>query len=113
MVSYLGYPELERDPHPGLAFAVTVHLQTLRMRTREYTSSRNRPILHRKEVFVAPDHLTYQKFARLTRIEESKGPYKDTKRIGFEDGWNETLARNGLYLRGHRLLVARGPEPQR
>ena len=113
MVSYLGYPEFERDPHPGLAFAVTVHLQTFRIRTRDYTSSKNRPILHRKELFVAPDHPTYQKFARLTRIEESKGLYEDTRRIGFEYGWNETLARKGLYLRGHRLLVKRGPEPQR
>ena len=113
MVSYLGYPEFERDPHPALAFAMTVHLQTFRIRTRDYISSRNRPILHRKELFVASDHPAYRKFARLTRIEESKGLYEDTRRIGFEDGWNETLARKGLYLKGHRLLVARGPEAQR
>ena len=113
MVSYLSYPEFEGDPHPALAFALTVHLQTFRIRTRDYRSSRNRPILHRKELFVTPDHRAHRKFARLTRIEESKGLYEDTKRIGYEDGWNETLARKGLYLRGHRLLVARGPKAER
>ena len=113
MVCYLSYPEFERDPHPALALALTGHLQTFRIRTRDYKSSRNRPILHRKELFVAPDHRAQRKFARITRIEESKGLYEDTRSIGFEDGWNETLARKGLYLRGHRLLVAREPKAER
>ena len=108
MVSYLSYPEFDKDPHPALAFALTVHLQTFRIRTRNYTASRNRPILHRKELFVTSEYPAYKKFARISRIEESKGLYEDTRRIGFEAGWNETLAQKGLYLRGHRLLVARG-----
>ena len=107
MVSYLSYPEFDNDPHPSLASALTVHLQTFRIRTRDYTGSGNRPILHRKELLVAPDYPTYKKFARLTRIEKSKGLYDDTTRIGFEDGWNAVLARKGLYLKGHRLLSAR------
>lgn len=108
MVSYLSYPGFERDPHPALASALSVHLQTFRVRTRDYSSSRNRPILHRKELFVAPNYPGYEKFARLTRIEERKGLYDDTSRIGLQQEWNETLARKGLYLKGHRLLVSRG-----
>ncbi len=108
MVSYLSYPEFDRDPHPALAFALTVHLQTFRVRRRDYTSSSNRPILHRKELFVNPDYPGFEKFARLTRIEQSKGLYEDTSRIGFEEGWNEALARTGLYFKGHRLLVGGG-----
>ena len=107
-VSYLSYPEFDSNPHPPLAAALTVHLQTFRLWNRNYTSSRNRPILHRKELFVAPDHPAHRKFARLTRIEESKGLYEDPTRIGFEDGWNEALALKGLYLKGHRLLDLRG-----
>lgn len=105
MVSYLCYPEFDRDPHPALAFSLSVHLQTFRVRTRDYRSSDNRPILHRKELFVGSNYPRHEKFARLTRIEESKGLYTDSSRIGFEKGWNEELARRGLYLRGHRLLV--------
>lgn len=107
MVSYLCYPEFDRDPHPALAFSLSVHLQTFRLRTRDYRSSANRPILHRKELFVGSDYPRHKKFARLTRIEESKGLYTSSSRIGFEKGWNEELARRGLYLRGHRLLVDR------
>lgn len=53
---------------------------------------------------MAPDHPLHTKFARLTRLEEQKGLYEDTSRIGTRDGWNETLAHEGLYLKGHRLL---------
>ena len=108
MVSYLSYPEFDKDPHPALASAVNIHLQTFRARTRNYLSSSNRPILHRKELFVAPDYPGRRKFARLTRIEESKGLYDDTSRIGFEKGWSGVLAQKGLHLKGHRLLATGG-----
>ena len=106
-ISYLSYPDFKFDPHPPLASALTVHLQTFRVHSREYEASRNRPILHRKELFVTPDYPAYKKFVRLTRIEESKGLYQDTSRIGFEEGWRKVLAQKGLYFKGHRLLAAR------
>lgn len=105
-ISYLSYPAFESDPHPALASSLTVHLQTFRVRYRDFQSRANPPILHRKELFVAPDHPLHAKFARLTRIEEQKGLYEDTSRIGTRDGWNEALAQRGLYLKGHRLLSA-------
>ena len=106
-ISYLSYPKFEISPHPPLASTLNVHLQTFRLRSKDYASSGNRPILHRKELFVSRDYLAYKKFARLTRIEESKGLYQDTSRIGFENGWKEVLTQKGLYLKGHRLLSAR------
>ncbi len=105
-VSYLSYPDFDSDPHPALASAVSIHLQTFRVRARDYRSAPNRPILHRKELLVPPEYPGRDKFARLTRIEESKGLFEDTTRIGLEQGWHEALAQRGLYLRGHRLLVA-------
>lgn len=103
-ISYLSYPNFEQESHPALAFSITVHLQTFRVRNRDYSRAPNRPILHRKELFVAPDHPHYRKWARLTRIEEEKGLLDDTSRIGFQHGWNEELLSRGLYLKGHRLL---------
>jgi len=103
-ISYLNYPDFDADPHPALASSLTVHLQTFRVKTRNFHDGRNRPVLHRKELFVAPDHPLHAKFARLTRIEESKGLYEDTSRIGLEQGWGEVLAENGFYLKGHRLI---------
>lgn len=103
-VSYLSYPDFETDPHPALAFSLTVHFQTFRVKYRDYRSYRNPPILHRKETFLAPDHPLHSKFARLTRIEEQKGLYDETSRIGTRESWENALAAKGLYLKGHRLL---------
>ena len=85
---------------------MTVHLQTFRVRERNYRRSRNPPILHRKETFLAPDHPLYAKFSRLTRQEESKGLFEETTTIGTRRGWEQVLSEKGLALRGHRLVRA-------
>ena len=109
IVSYLSYPDFDSDPHPALAASMTVHLQTFRVRGRGYTTSRNPPILHRKETFVASDHPHHAKFARLTRQEESKGLYDAPAHIGTRLGWEELLSAKGLSLRGHRLIRQQTP----
>ena len=107
-VSYLSYPDFDSDPHPALASSMTVHLQTFRVRERDYTTSQNPPILHRKETFVAAEHPLRAKFARLTRQEESKGLYEAPAQIGTCRGWDEVLAAKGVVLRGHRLIRQQG-----
>ena len=104
MVSYLSYPQFESDPHPALAESLSVHLQTFRLRERDYRTSRNPFILHRKESFVVREHPLHAKFARLTRQEESKGLFEETSRIGTRDGWEQRLRNQGLTLRGHRVV---------
>ena len=103
-VSYLSYPDFEVDPHPALAEALTVNLRTFGLRVRRYTQYRNPPILHRKEAFLAAEHPLRAKFARLTRLEEAKGLYADTSRIGTREGWEAVLAAKGFRLSGHRLV---------
>ena len=106
-VSYLSYPDFDSDPHPALVEGLMVNLQTFRVREREYRGSRNPPILHRKETFVAADYPLHGKFSRLTRQEEAKGLYEEPSRIGTRRGWEEVLEAKELRLRGHRLLRAR------
>ena len=60
-VSYLSYPAFETDAHPALASILTVHLQNFRVKVHDYRTQRNRPILHRKELFVTPDHPDHAK----------------------------------------------------
>ena len=103
-VSYLSYHRFDSDPHPALAESLTVHLQTFRLREQDYRSRQNPPILHRKEAFLNSDHPLHAKFARLTRLEESKGLYDDPAHIGTRRGWEELLSEKGLTLRGHRLI---------
>lgn len=109
-VSYLAYPEFESDPHPALAEGMTVQLQTFRVRERDYRGSKNPPILHRKETFLAADHPLHPKFSRLTRQEESKGLYEETTTIGTRRGWEQVLSEKGFALRGHRLVRDRSGE---
>ena len=105
-ISYLSYPEFERDPHPALAASVAVHLQTFRGRERSYRDQANPPVLHRKEEFVGGTHPLRAKFARLTRLEEVKGLFEDPAAIGTREGWARALSARGLALRGHRLVSA-------
>lgn len=102
-VSYLSYPTFDKDPHPALAWALTVNLQTFRIKRRDFRKSDNPPILHRKELFVAPDYPGRDKFARLTTQEERWGLYEAPSRIGTSQGWACELARWGAVVRGHRL----------
>src|SRR5260221_10351378 len=90
------------DPPPAPSKHLT---RCLRNRVQaNYRNHRDVPILHRKELFICADHLLHQKFARLTRIEDAKGLYEDTRQIGTREGWDKILESKGLRLRGHRLL---------
>jgi DNA phosphorothioation-associated putative methyltransferase len=103
-ISYLAYPDFEQDPHPTLVQSLSVHLQTFRVRARDYSQRTNPPVLHRKETFLAPNHPLRDKFARLTVAEEAKGLLQDFTQIGTKNQWEAVLDSNGFALRGHRLI---------
>lgn len=110
-VSYLSYPEFDRDPHPALATVVVSRLARLDVTYRNFRDSANPPILHRKETFVGCDYPGREKFARLTAQEERCGLLSDASTIGTRDGWNERLRNAGWELRGHRLVRRHEPAP--
>lgn len=103
-ISYLQYPDFDREPHPALLEALVVPLQTFRLRIQRYADSSNPPILHRKETFVAPDYPLREKFARLTAQEEKWGLYEKPQKIGTREGWQRVLAEKGVEVRGHRVV---------
>ena len=103
-ISFLSYPDFEKDPHPALNEAVIVDLIIGKTRRDEYRSRANPPVLHRKETFLPPEHPLHGKFAKLTRQEEAAGLLEDTSRIGFRLNWERSLADKGLGLKGHRLI---------
>lgn len=103
-ISYLVYPGFDNDPHPPLERSTSVELNSFKVRVRNYDQAENPPILHRKEEFVAPDHPSRAKFARLTRQEERWGLFDDSSRIGLRTAWDAVLAERGVRLAGHRLV---------
>lgn len=100
-VSFLRYPTFDHDPHPGLRSSIRVHLPRSQYEIREY-GDKNPFILHRKELFVAPDYPRRELFEALTRAEETAG-LLDAMDIGTKEAWQETLAKRGYELDGHRL----------
>jgi len=105
-ISYLSYPEFERDPHPALRASLVVPLQSFRVDVRHYDTAQNPPILHRKEEFLAAGHPLRDKFARLTAQEERFGLYEQPSHIGTRDGWLTTLRKKHVLVRGHRVVCA-------
>ncbi|WP_084464191.1 DNA phosphorothioation-associated putative methyltransferase [Microtetraspora fusca] len=103
-VSWLNYPDFDSDPHPRLVSSYTVDLQTLKSSFLSYADSTNRPLLHRKHEFLAPDDPHVPKYLRLTEAEVRAGLYEQPHLIGTEEGWERELHRCGRSLKGHRLV---------
>ena len=103
-IAYLEYSEFEREPHPALRASVRADLRGLRVKFRDFSTSENPPILHRKETFVPVQHLTREKFARLTEQEERAGLLDDPGGIGMRNEWEKLVANRGYRLMGHRLV---------
>jgi DNA phosphorothioation-associated putative methyltransferase len=106
-ISYLAYPDFERDPHPTLVNSLRVDLRSFQVKWRTFEGSDNPPVLHRKETFVPESHPARSKFAALTRQEERAGLLTESNRIGTRAGWNEALESAGKAVRGHRLVTRR------
>ena len=102
-VSYLSYPRFDREAHPTLSAAITVNLRNLSVDWRDYSTTENPPLIHRKEEFVAPDHPRRSLWEKLTRAEMRAGLYRHPEKIGTLRGWQDTLSACAVEVRGHRL----------
>ena len=102
-VSYLYYPDFDRDPHPQLHQSIIVDLATEQVSLRQYHNSHNPPILHRKETFVGTDYPLYQTFAELTQQEVALGLLDNSRHIGTLQEWTRLLLQQGVSTVEHRV----------
>ena len=102
-ISYLYYPDFDRDPHPQLHQSIVVDLATTQISVRQYHNSHNPPILHRKETFVSTDYPLYDVFAELTQEEVALGLLDNSRHIGTLQEWTRLLLQQGISLVGHRV----------
>lgn len=102
-ISYLSYPDFEQDPHPRLAQATSVDLGAFKVKVFRHLDSENRPLLHRKELFIAEDTPNFAKFQKLTNAEIKAGLLDSGENIGRENEWNALLEDRGYVIRGHTL----------
>ncbi|MBD2386705.1 DNA phosphorothioation-associated putative methyltransferase [Cylindrospermum sp. FACHB-282] len=103
-ISYLFYPDFDTDPHPALQASIQVDLETLQVNYRDYRTSENPPVLHRKETFVTSDYHLYEQFAALTRAQEALGLLNNSKGIGTRVGWQKRLQAYGVEIQGYTII---------
>ena len=109
-VSWLGYQDFDKDPHPRTDWSYQVTFPEMDTSYTDYSSRTNRPLLHRKEEFLTPDDPDRPKYVRLTGAEVKAGLYENPAIIGTEKGWESELARCGVALKGHRLIRTSGSQ---
>ena len=105
VVSLLYYPTFFEDAFPAINHAYTVDLKAETVKERDYSKYTNKPILHRKELFLAKDHPRYEEFAAMTRTIEELGLFHDAKLIGYEWAWGQRLAEAGVKVSGNQITV--------
>ena len=103
-ISFLCYPEFFEQPHPSLDKSITIDLTSGKSLRSEYGDNLNPPILHRKELLLAPDHPRAKEYAALSAAEEQAGLYENTSVIGFRVNWERLLASRGLVFEKHSLV---------
>jgi DNA phosphorothioation-associated putative methyltransferase len=106
-VSFLNYKDFDDVAHPGLFHSVRVHLPSASYTIRDYGTSENPPILHRKEMFVDPLYPLYGAFAELTRQEDELGLLSRSD-VGLKSEWLRLLEGRGLQIVGHDLRKGNG-----
>ena len=105
-VALLSYPTFLDELFPSLLASWRVHLPTKAVRFRDYSSSLNPPILHRKELMLPASHADQARLQQVTRVAESIGLFDDPVRIGFRSQWNELVSSKGYTVVGQELVPA-------
>lgn len=111
-LTFLSYPDFDEDPHPALAEATKINLNTGSVVRTDFRARSNPPILHRKETFLPKLDSRFEKFAQLTAEEEKVGLLRDGARIGLRAYWESLLRKHGLGYEGHKLVRVRRSEIQ-
>jgi DNA phosphorothioation-associated putative methyltransferase len=112
-ITYLVYPDFDANPHPALHTSMQIDLRDLHVHYRDYDLSDNPPLLHQKDLLVAPDYPGYEKFAKLSRQEEDWGLLEDWKLISDRRGWLKCLEEHCAELKGHRVVWQKDADPYR
>jgi N12 class adenine-specific DNA methylase len=103
--SLLSYPTFHSDAFPALARSWTRNAEG-GVTARDYREHANRPILHRKELFLPPDHPRRAEHAAMTRAAEEAALFDGTP-PGFERQWQDVLDAKGVRVEGNSIVVER------
>lgn len=95
-VSLLRYPHFFEELFPALERSWQVTFSEMTVATREYSASRNPPILHRKELLLPLADPRREHYETVTQLLEEAGLYQSSHTIGHKLQWTSRLALFGL-----------------
>lgn len=97
-ISLLEYEPFEESAFPTLLGSWVIEPTSYTPTYRTYRTSLNPPILHRKELLVAPNYPGREEWQRLTAEAEELGLFDNTRTIGFKKNWLQLIAGKGFSL---------------
>ena len=103
-ISLLQYDDFDRVLFPCLQHATIINLETSSIKTIDYTIRENPPVLHRKELMLAPDHKRYEEFAKITAFCEAEGLFKNASYIGTKLKWEQRLLQHGYQVKEQNIV---------
>ncbi len=115
-VSYIAYPDFEKDPFPAIQLRVKVSLRSLEIDVFDYSEWSDPPLLFRKDEFLPPEHPKRLLFSKLSKQLAKAGvlPSSESRFTGSQ--WKEFLSASGYSIRGHALSsspdTSRAKRPQ-
>jgi DNA phosphorothioation-associated putative methyltransferase len=111
-VALLDYDDFEKEHFPALRRSLLVDLEGRDNRVRDFSTSDNPPILHRKELLLSATHPRRPEFAALTAALEARNLFVDNHKIGFRKAWQKRLQEAGIVIRDHRVVENQAVEPE-
>src|SRR5690606_37656152 len=99
-VALLEYEDFSAAAFPHLLASTLVRFADGEVKETCYRERASRPILHRKELLLAPGDPRIPKFAALTRFAEEKGLFKNPNAIGSSGAWAKRLEAADLEIVG-------------
>ena len=103
-IAFLEYDDFDKEHFPALRRSLLVDLAKRTATLRDFSSSENPPILHRKEELLPSGHPRRPEYAALTASLEALGLFAENHKIGHRKNWQQRLAGAGITIHGHRIV---------
>lgn len=105
-ISFLNYQDFASFAFPELKESCLIKLADCSCKRLQYSKT-NPPILHRKELLLAPDDPARSQFAAITEYLESLGLFKEMARMGTRVLWGKALKDAGIEIDGATVSKVR------
>jgi DNA phosphorothioation-associated putative methyltransferase len=105
-IALLEYEDFDAEHFPALRRSALVHLPARESKIRDFSTSANPPILHRKELLLPSAHPRRATYAALTAELDRLKLFVDSHKIGLRNAWQRRLDEAGVVIRNHSIVRA-------